>query len=264
MSALLLAAEGAQPAGGAAIGEVVLATGGGDDRHRRPARCSASGTAPGKDQASSRTSPPSPSASPGCPGWAALPLGPRHRFSAHAPSSACTGTSPCTSTRAATRGRWPTPRTTSSSSGSSASSPPGSSRWSCRRRRSGPTAVRIQEDWYAPLGGDPGHRLRRLQPHRLPARRRLAPAVRPGRDALGPDAPHAHRRRLDDPRRPRRAAHRGTARERRGRRGPTASSRGPRSRRRSRSRAACSSASPPSRPSSTSASRSSASSSSRC
>ena len=41
-------------------------------------------------------------------------------------------------------------------------------------------------------------RRRRLRADRLPARRRLAPAVRPGRDALGPDPPDADRRRRDD------------------------------------------------------------------
>ena len=44
---------------------------------------------------------------------------------------------------------------------------------------------------------------------RLPARRRLAPAVRPGRDAVGPDAPDADRRRGDDARRAGRAVRRG-------------------------------------------------------
>ena len=39
-------------------------------------------------------------------------------------------------------------------------------------------------------------RLRRLRAARLPARRHLAPAVRPGRHALGPDPPDADRRRV--------------------------------------------------------------------
>ena len=39
-------------------------------------------------------------------------------------------------------------------------------------------------------------RLRRVRAHRLPARRHVAPAVRPGRDALGPDPPDADRRRV--------------------------------------------------------------------
>ena len=51
-------------------------------------------------------------------------------------------------------------------------------------------------------------RLRRLRPHRLPARRRLAPAVRPGRDPVGPDAPDADRRRRHVARRHGRAARR--------------------------------------------------------
>ena len=39
-------------------------------------------------------------------------------------------------------------------------------------------------------------RLRCLRAHGLPARRHVAPAVRPGRDALGPDSPDADRRRV--------------------------------------------------------------------
>ena len=76
----------------------------------------------------------------------------------------------------------------------------------------GPTAVRITDDWYAPLGGVLIAAVRRLRADRLPARRRLAPAVRPGRDAVGPDAPDADRRRRDDADRPGRPARRGHAR----------------------------------------------------
>ena len=61
------------------------------------------------------------------------------------------------------------------------------------------------------------HGLRRVLADRLPARRRLAPPVRPGRDALGPDAPDADRRRGDDARRPRGAARRGGRGQPRGR-----------------------------------------------
>ena len=50
------------------------------------------------------------------------------------------------------------------------------------------------------------HRRRRLlRAARLPARRRLAPAVRPGRHALGSDPPDAHHRRRPVARRPARA-----------------------------------------------------------
>ena len=51
----------------------------------------------------------------------------------------------------------------------------------------------------------------RLRADRLPARRPLAPAVRPGRDAVGPDPPDADRRRLGVADRPGRAARRGHA-----------------------------------------------------
>ena len=63
----------------------------------------------------------------------------------------------------------------------------------------------------------PDLRLRRLLADRLPARRHLAPALRPGRDPLGPDAPDADRRRGDDPGRDRSADGRGNAGKRRGR-----------------------------------------------
>ena len=73
----------------------------------------------------------------------------------------------------------------------------------------------------------PDLRLRRLLPDRLPARRRLAPPLRPGRDPLGPDPPDADRRRRDDPGRDRRADRRGAARQRR----PRAAATGARPRR---------------------------------
>ena len=74
------------------------------------------------------------------------------------------------------------------------------------------SAVRIVGDWYAPLGGVVIDRLRHVRADRLPARRRLAPHLRPGRDALGPDAPDADRRRRDDPDRDRDPDGRGRAR----------------------------------------------------
>ena len=57
----------------------------------------------------------------------------------------------------------------------------------------------------------PDRRLRRLRPRRLPARRPVAPAVRPGRDPLGADPPDADRGRRHDPDRPGRSAGRGDA-----------------------------------------------------
>ena len=60
----------------------------------------------------------------------------------------------------------------------------------------------------------PDLRLRRLLADRLPARRRLAPPLRPGRDALGADPPDADRRRGDDAGRDRRALGRGDAGQR--------------------------------------------------
>ena len=58
------------------------------------------------------------------------------------------------------------------------------------------TAVRLQKRLVRAARRRADDRLRRLRARRLPARRRLAPAVRPGRDAVGPDAPDADRRRL--------------------------------------------------------------------
>ena len=67
-----------------------------------------------------------------------------------------------------------------------------------RADRPGPTAIRIGKDWYAPLGGVMMMFTGLLLADRLPARRLLASPLRPGRHALGPDAPHAHRRRGHD------------------------------------------------------------------
>ena len=117
-------------------------------------------------------------------------------------------------------------------------------------------AVRITSDWYAPLGGVLIALVRRVLADRLPARRRLAPAVRPGRDAVGADAPDADRRRGDDARRARRAA-RSRPAPRRARPGAAASCRGRAGCGASRCRARSCSGSRRSRPSSTSASRSS-------
>ena len=58
------------------------------------------------------------------------------------------------------------------------------------------TAVRLQQRLVRAAGRRADDRLRGLRAGRLPARRRLAPALRPGRDALGPDPPDADRRRL--------------------------------------------------------------------
>ena len=77
-------------------------------------------------------------------------------------------------------------------------------------------AVKIAPGWYAPLGGIvlmvPR---RRSRARRLPARRRLAPPLRPGRDALGPDPPDADRRRRPDAARPGDPAGRGRRQGRR-------------------------------------------------
>src|SRR5215213_2661482 len=61
----------------------------------------------------------------------------------------------------------------------------------------GPAAVTLAPGWRAADGV-----VRRVRAGRLPARRHLAPAVRPGRHALGADAPHADRRRRHDADRP--------------------------------------------------------------
>ena len=67
--------------------------------------------------------------------------------------------------------------------------------------RLGRAAVRISEGWYAPVGGVLIAACGVL-PHRLPARRRVAPHLRPGRHALGPDPPDADRRGRHVARRP--------------------------------------------------------------
>ena len=117
-------AQGTEPAGGAAVGQVVIATAGASlltvallvlGMGHRSGRIALLGRGAAFAERVS-----------GLPGWAALPSGsPRRRCSP--PCSGCTGTSRCTSTSAATRGRWPTPRTTSSSPACSGSSAPASS-----------------------------------------------------------------------------------------------------------------------------------------
>ena len=68
--------------------------------------------------------------------------------------------------------------------------------------RPGRSAVRITRDWHAPGRRRAAVRLWRVLARRLSARRLLAPAVRPGRDALGSHPPDADRRRGDDARGP--------------------------------------------------------------
>ncbi len=112
------------------------------------------------------------------------------------PCSGCTGTSPCTSTTAATPVRSPTPAhylilvglygvlvAGVMSIGAVRHRAPGQDRRAPRRRLVGPDR-RSRHD-----------RMRRLRAGRLPAGRHLAPAVRPGRDPLGPDPPELTRRR---------------------------------------------------------------------
>ena len=66
----------------------------------------------------------------------------------------------------------------------------------------GPTARRLPDGLEAPLGGVLILVCAGVRADRLPARRHLAPHLRPGRDAVGPDAPAAVRRRVAlDPRR---------------------------------------------------------------
>ena len=59
-----------------------------------------------------------------------------------------------------------------------------------------PSAIRISPTLVRPARRRADLRLRRVRADRLPARRHLAPAVRPGRHPLGPDAPDADRRRV--------------------------------------------------------------------
>ena len=58
------------------------------------------------------------------------------------------------------------------------------------------TAVALGGGWWAPVGGLMIAACGAFALVGLPARRPLAPALRPGRDALGPDPPDADRRRL--------------------------------------------------------------------
>ena len=90
--------------------------------------------------------------------------------------------------------------------------PPASSRSSCPTASPAARAIRIAGDWYAPLGGVAMLACRGVRADRLPARRRLAPDLRPGRHPLGPDAPDADRRRRADPGRQRDPDRRGARR----------------------------------------------------
>ena len=123
------------------------------------------------------------------------------------------------------------------------------------------TSFKIAEGWHAPIGAVMIVDLRRRLALRLPARRRLAPHLRPGRDPLGSDPPDADRRRLALDARRLGASRRGRRGAPRG--GPPASALGPRPRVHAR-RAPSWSGSRPSRPSSTSACRSSRCCCSRC
>ena len=94
----------------------------------------------------------------------------------------------------------------------SGSSPPASCRWRSRRRSRARRRCGIYSGLVRAARRLPDDRGRRLRADRLPARRRLAPPVRPGRDAVGPDAPDADRRRVRVADRPGRAARRGRPR----------------------------------------------------
>ena len=115
----------------------------------------------------------------------------------------------------------------------------------------------------SPVGGVLLLLLRRVRADRLPARRRVAPHVRPGRDAVGPDAPGDDQRRDPLGARDGRAGPRGAARRRRAALRRAAGA-GELRRRGCCCRPRCSSPSPSGRPSSTGACRSSAWSGSRC
>ena len=124
-------AQGEEPAGGAALGEIAIATTARHAAHRGPAapglrapqRAHRGPVSRGRVRA---TASPAFRAGPRCPP-------PSRACRCSRPCSACTGTSRCTSTWGATRARWPTPPTTSSSPGCSASSPRASSPWCCPR-----------------------------------------------------------------------------------------------------------------------------------
>ncbi len=104
------------------------------------------------------------------------------------------GRQPAYRQRPRPRDRWPIPRTTSSSSACSCCSSRAAWRACC------PTTSPVRPPCASPdlvRAGRraPDGRLRPVRTHRLSARRHLAPHLRPGRHAVGPDAPHDDRRR---------------------------------------------------------------------
>jgi len=137
----------------------------------------------------------------GQPAWASLPCGLANHLAADGVFGLYWDVSPARSIAAVIPASSATPRTSSSWQGSTGSSPPAGFSICLSREdradRPGPTAIRITRDWYAPLGGLMMCGAGLFSLLGFPLRRLLAPALRPGRHALGPDAPHAHRRRRD-------------------------------------------------------------------
>ena len=136
-----------------------------------------------------------PSTRPACPAGRRCPP-PCSESACWSPYSACTGTSPCTSTRAATPGRWPTPPTTGSCSACSASSPRGVASAALAKDPLPARTLKLTEE----LAGA----ARRRRDHRSAAAISLAGFPLDdiwhrifGQDVtpVRADAPHAHRRR---------------------------------------------------------------------
>ena len=243
MSPLVAAAS--PPAGGAPLGQVIGATvagmllTAGAARHR-PAL-------PGGPLPAARHDRPRRST------WLLrVPAGRRSRWPSpparwSSPAPASTGTSRSTSTAAAIPGPFGTPAHFPILIGLFGIFASG---WLALVMARGRDAARTGDQADRDVGGadqrpgDDG--LRRLRAARLPARRRLARHLRPGRDAVGPDPPdHAHRRSADDPDDPRAAArgpgrHRRARRHRRRRRARASPRAGARGRSRCRAPAACS------------------------
>ncbi len=213
-------AQGAEPAGGAAIGEIAIAT------TAAPLLTAAllhlgTGHRSGRVKILGALAAPSPSASPGLPGWAALPsaiagvslmpavFGMYWDISLHIDVGRDDGPLANPAHYFILAGLFGI-----FSAGFVAMVLP--------KRSPGPTAIRIARDWEAPLGGVLICACGAFALHGVPARRPLAPPVRAGRDAVGPDPPDADRRRVDDAGGHRGAARRGPARQPRSAAAPTA------------------------------------------
>ena len=160
------------------------------------------------DQLSSAPPRSGPHAPPACP--PGRPSRRDHRRLADRRArSACTGTSRCTSPTAATPGPFANPAHFLILFGLFGVFIAGFCAIVLPRGQAEPAAVRTRRGLVRAARRHRAARGQRLRPARLPARRLLAPDLRPGRDALGPDPPDDDRRRGARLRRPGHPARRG-------------------------------------------------------